>query len=111
LQLRRNTGVCAFMQLWAAYVLSMVFGNRCPEPLGVDAFPEQTPCLEGLLLEWSAAAIGGSKFDKHGFVMIGVLIPGDLGWRISNTMLIRHEALVIPPGSTSPELDFMPLPT
>ena len=66
------------MQLWAAYVLSMVFGNRCPEPLGVDAFPEQTPCLEGLLLEWSAAAIGGSKFDKHGFVLIGVLIEVSL---------------------------------
>ena len=47
------------MQLWAAYVLSMVFGNRYPEPLGADAFPEQTPCLEGLLLGWSAAAIGG----------------------------------------------------
>lgn len=77
MQLRRSAGGCAFMQLWAAYVLSMVFGNRCPEPLGVDAFPEQTPCLEGLLLEWSAAAIGGSKFDKHGFVLIGVLIPGD----------------------------------
>ena len=65
------------MQMWAAYVLSMVFGNRHPEPLGVDAFPEQTPCLEGLLLGWSVAAIGGSRFDKHGFVLIGVLIPGD----------------------------------
>ena len=58
MQLRRNTGVCAFMQLWAAYVLSMVFGNRHLEPLGADAFPEQTPCLEGLLLGWTAAAIG-----------------------------------------------------
>ena len=69
------------MQMWAAYVLSMVFGNRHPEPLGADAFPEQTPCLEGLLLGWSAAAIGGSRFDKHGFVLIGVLIPGDLNYR------------------------------
>ena len=69
------------MQMWAAYVLSMVFGNRHPEPLGADAFPEQTPCLEGLLLGWSAAAIGGSRFDKHGFVLIGVLIPGDVNCR------------------------------
>ena len=52
----------------------------------------------------------GSRFDKHGFVLIGVLIPGDLEWRISNTMLIRHEALFIPPGSISPELDFTPPP-
>ena len=40
MRLRRSAGGCAFMQLWAAYVLSMVFGNRYPELLGADAFPE-----------------------------------------------------------------------
>jgi len=25
--------------------------------------------------------LGGSRFDKHGFVLIGVLIPGDLNYR------------------------------
>jgi len=49
----------------------------------------------------------GCICSKHGFRSGGMLFPGDLGWRISNTMLIRHAALVIPPGSTSPELDFI----
>ena len=77
MQLRRNAGGCVFMQLWAAYVLSMVFTLETCRRLGIQGGGFQTPCLEGLLLGWSATAIGGSRFDKHGFVLIGVLIPGD----------------------------------
>ena len=42
--------------------------------------------------------------SKHGLSLASTLAPGDSGQQPSNTMLIRHEAIFIPPGSTTPKL-------
>ena len=58
--------------------------------------------LKTILIKYEAhSPLGYSKLNKHGFHPDGTPAPRGLGWQVLKTMLIRHETIFIPPGSTT----------
>jgi len=57
-----------------------------------------------MLIKYEAhSPLGCSKLNKHGFHPDDTPAPRGLGWQVLKTMLIRHETIFIPPGSTTPK--------
>ena len=55
-----------------------------------------------MLIKYEAhSPLGCSKLNKHGFHPDDTPAPRGLGWQVLKTMLIRHETIFIPPGSTT----------
>lgn len=55
-----------------------------------------------MLIKYEAhSPLGYSKLNKHGFHPDDTPAPRGLGWQVLKTMLIRHETIFIPPGSTT----------